>query len=70
MEDKLENRIMADQTKTKILSGYQRIKTELGSAPSKNKFLAHSDITVRDLMVCFGSNCYSKLVKEAGDVPI
>lgn len=52
-----------------ILKKYNQFKEQLGHQPSYKEFIELSGINNRTIQRIFGSNPYSKLVKEAGDEP-
>lgn len=55
-------------TKEDIVSEYKKLRESLGCPPSSAVFLAETGITKRTMEKVFGSNSYSKLVSECGDV--
>lgn len=57
------------QTKEHIIEEYKKLKTHLGKAPSVSEFFSETGINRRQLERLFGSDSYSKLVTECGDIP-
>jgi hypothetical protein len=56
-------------TKEQLMSAYRLLKTQLGKSPSFIEFSNETKIHRRHLERVFGSQAYSKLVAECGDVP-
>jgi hypothetical protein len=56
-------------TKKYIITQYKKLKKHLGKSPSSSVFLKETGIHKRHLEKFFGSNAFSKLVSECGDVP-
>jgi len=60
---------MKDKIKEDILSKYHQLKEQLGHKPSRDEFVRLTGFNEYALQKVFGSNYYSKLVKETGDEP-
>lgn len=56
-------------TKEDIITEYKKLKDHLGNSPSSTLFHKETGIHNRHLEKIFGSNAYSKLVTECGDIP-
>ncbi len=56
-------------TKDDIIEKYKILKKYLGRQPSATIFFAETGLRNRHLEKFFGSDCYSKLVIECGDIP-
>ncbi len=52
-----------------IIAEYNKLKKHLGKPPSSRVFLKETGIHKRHLENEFGSNAFSKLVSECGDIP-
>ncbi|TCC96793.1 hypothetical protein [Pedobacter psychroterrae] len=57
-----------EYTKDHIILEYKRLKEYLGKSPSSRKFYAETGLSLRMLEKLYGSNAFSKLVNECGDV--
>jgi hypothetical protein len=60
---------MKDKIKADILNKYHELKEQLGHKPSRDEFVKLSGFNEYALQKVFGSNYYSKLMKEGGDEP-
>ena len=58
-----------EYTKDDIITEYKKLKDHLGKSPSWTIFHKQTGIHKRHLEKIFGSNSYSKLVTECGDIP-
>lgn len=56
-------------TKEEIITEYKKLRDHLGESPSMTVFFKETGIPRRHLEKIFGSNYYSKLVSECGDIP-
>ena len=56
-------------TKENLISEYKKLKGHLGQQPSYSEFLSETGISKRQLEKFFGSEGFSKLVTECGDIP-
>jgi hypothetical protein len=57
------------EEKAELINKYQEIRAQLGKAPSSREFMDLSKVSERTLRKLFGSNAFSKLSRECGDVP-
>jgi hypothetical protein len=55
-------------TKEYIITEYKKLKEHLGGPPSSKAFFSETGIHKRSIEKIFGSNSYSKLATECGDV--
>ena len=56
-------------TKEDIINEYKKLKEHLGSSPSSKTFYDQTGINKRHVEKLFGSDSYSKIVRECGDIP-
>lgn len=56
-------------TKEDIINEYKKLKEHLGSSPSSKIFYAETGLNKRHIEKLFGSESYSKIVRECGDTP-
>ncbi len=56
-------------TKEYIIEEYKKLKDNLREGPSLKVFFAETGIQKRHMEKAFGSNSFSKLVSECGDIP-
>lgn len=57
-----------EYTKDDIISEYKKLRNHLGKSPSSRKFYSETGLTLRQLEKLYGSNAFSKLVQDCGDI--
>jgi len=58
-----------DDERNGLINRYKAYKAEYGRPPSSREYFAYTGISERKLHKAFGSNAFSKLASECGDVP-
>jgi hypothetical protein len=58
-----------EYTKDYLINEYKKLKDYIGKSPSSTVFFKETGIHKRHLEKIFGSNSFSKLVTESGDIP-